>query len=509
NDNEFLAQKMVEDRNPSQDTVQISGHIVLQNVSYDKDVVEIKLPDTVDSVNNGGNFVKDVCVDEGALLYRNISEEKLVDKRSSPNFSYQMIGANSDIRYGKKDDPRKSIHELKPEAVVPVDVAPDCNNEKQYSSGKEYDLEGMITAGYIAGDPSDKKISLQELLRLESAEESRQAATINSESSEKHKRPLYEEAVGQASTNDRHEVQAIAPKTSEHVSSGVSSKDNTSGCSAMMAEDHDAAAALDVREPNKIDRYNPFVDHRSLEDTSEPECSIPAITDPASTEPICTVDNTDSFSDVASGSAGLNEVKIAESGVDAVSSSSSDIQSEKSDDHRESLASTSITGPVEETAVATSSSPKDVEPSDANGENEEKCASDGVTDVHASNQIDEENCIDTDDAISKSSALTWAVVEQTAPESSNSAARIGSGNPYEPNFFGPSIMSAPASISGHIAYSGNTSLRSDSSTTSTRSFAFPVLQREWISSPARMPKADRRRARPRRGLRKGLICCRF
>lgn len=176
---------MVEDKNLSQDTVQISGHDTLPNVSYDKDIVEIKLADTVDSDSCGGNFVKDVCVDEGALLHRKISEEKPVDK----------IDANS-IRYGKKDDSKKSVHTLKPEAVVPVDFAPDCDNEKRHSSGKEYDLEDQITTVYISGDPGEKKISLQELLRLESAEESRQASTMNSESSEKEKCPLDEE-VGQ------------------------------------------------------------------------------------------------------------------------------------------------------------------------------------------------------------------------------------------------------------------------------------------------------------------------
>lgn len=41
------------------------------------------------------------------------------------------------------------------------------------------------------------------------------------------------------------------------------------------------------------------------------------------------------------------------------------------------------------------------------------------------------------------------------------------------NFYGPSL-SGPKVTSGHIAYSGSISLRSDSSTTSTRSFAFPV-----------------------------------
>ncbi|KAL7181443.1 hypothetical protein ACSBR1_040350 [Camellia fascicularis] len=44
--------------------------------------------------------------------------------------------------------------------------------------------------------------------------------------------------------------------------------------------------------------------------------------------------------------------------------------------------------------------------------------------------------------------------------------------------------------SGSIAFSGSVSLRSDSSATSTRSFAFPVLQTEWNSSPVRMAKAE-------------------
>lgn len=187
---------MVEDKNSSQDTVQKSGHIILQNVSYEKDVVEIKLADTIDSDNYGGNFVKDVCVDEGALLHRMTSEEKPLDRRSSPNFSCQMIDADSDIRYGRKDYSRISVHELNPEVVSLVEFS-HCNNEKQHSSGKEYDLDDRIDTGFVAGNPSEKKISLQELLLLESAEESRHSATINPESSEKHKSPLHEEAVGQ------------------------------------------------------------------------------------------------------------------------------------------------------------------------------------------------------------------------------------------------------------------------------------------------------------------------
>ncbi|GER31884.1 18S pre-ribosomal assembly protein gar2-related [Striga asiatica] len=63
--------------------------------------------------------------------------------------------------------------------------------------------------------------------------------------------------------------------------------------------------------------------------------------------------------------------------------------------------------------------------------------------------------------------------------------------------------------SGPIALSGSLSYRSDASTTSTRSFAFPILQPEWNSSPVRMAKADRRHYRKHKGWRSGILCCRF
>ncbi|KAL5987467.1 hypothetical protein ACLOJK_035215 [Asimina triloba] len=66
-----------------------------------------------------------------------------------------------------------------------------------------------------------------------------------------------------------------------------------------------------------------------------------------------------------------------------------------------------------------------------------------------------------------------------------------------------------SSISGPLSYSGNISLRSDSSTASTRSFAFPVLHSEWNSSPVKMAKPDRRQLRKHRGWRMALLCCRF
>ncbi|CAH2045554.1 unnamed protein product [Thlaspi arvense] len=80
--------------------------------------------------------------------------------------------------------------------------------------------------------------------------------------------------------------------------------------------------------------------------------------------------------------------------------------------------------------------------------------------------------------------------------------------------FGETSFSAAdaVSISGHITYSGpiafsgSLSVRSDASTTSGRSFAFPILQSEWNSSPVRMANANKRR---QKGWRHVLLCCRF
>ncbi|XP_038680453.1 uncharacterized protein LOC119981394 isoform X2 [Tripterygium wilfordii] len=79
----------------------------------------------------------------------------------------------------------------------------------------------------------------------------------------------------------------------------------------------------------------------------------------------------------------------------------------------------------------------------------------------------------------------------------------------ETSFSATGPSSGVITYSGPITHSGSLSLRSDSSTTSTRSFAFPVLQTEWNSSPVRMAKADGRRSRKHGGWRQGLLCCRF
>ncbi|KAK8522694.1 hypothetical protein V6N12_056395 [Hibiscus sabdariffa] len=96
--------------------------------------------------------------------------------------------------------------------------------------------------------------------------------------------------------------------------------------------------------------------------------------------------------------------------------------------------------------------------------------------------------------------------EDTADQPFSSYLQRGYG---ESSFSAAGPVTGLISYSGPIAYSGNLSHRSDSSTTSTRSFAFPILQSEWNSSPVRMVKADRRQYRKHLGWRHCFVCCKF
>ncbi|WOL12331.1 hypothetical protein Cni_G21097 [Canna indica] len=92
---------------------------------------------------------------------------------------------------------------------------------------------------------------------------------------------------------------------------------------------------------------------------------------------------------------------------------------------------------------------------------------------------------------------------------SSSRCSLYHNNHGDINSIGPFYLSGPKASSSHIAFSGSISLRSDSSTTSTRSFAFPILQPEWNSSPVKMAKADQSHMRKHRCLRTRLFCCKF
>lgn len=100
---------------------------------------------------------------------------------------------------------------------------------------------------------------------------------------------------------------------------------------------------------------------------------------------------------------------------------------------------------------------------------------------------------------------------------SSSAGRSGKWNgfldadSFSAALSGPLTFSGPMSFSGnsgHGPYSGSVSHRSDSSTASTHSFAFPILPYEWNSSPVKMAQPDKRfMQRPWKRRLRSLFCC--
>ncbi|MCL7033991.1 hypothetical protein MKW94_015953 [Papaver nudicaule] len=136
--------------------------------------------------------------------------------------------------------------------------------------------------------------------------------------------------------------------------------------------------------------------------------------------------------------------------------------------------------------------------------------SDSVT-INPDSSPQLESVISEEQKLSELVALENPTVEDSLGELRSASSR----SLFSLHAHGESSFSAvdnPAALvtrSGRIAYSGSISLRSDSSTTSTRSFAFPILQSDWPTSPVRMAKADRRHYRKHQRWKFSLACCRF
>ncbi|XP_019149993.1 PREDICTED: uncharacterized protein LOC109146802 [Ipomoea nil] len=144
--------------------------------------------------------------------------------------------------------------------------------------------------------------------------------------------------------------------------------------------------------------------------------------------------------------------------------------------------------------------------SDAMPNNEE-----GISDKTSAAPASEVQCRNTEKTAENSRGNPLGPELQDVGNSEDKASAnfsIGSHDHGEASFSSVGPMSGLISYSGLIPHSGNISLRSDSSTTSARSFAFPILQSEWNSSPVRMAKGDGR-YRKNRGWMQGLLCCRF
>ncbi|KAL6652590.1 hypothetical protein ACP70R_011515 [Stipagrostis hirtigluma subsp. patula] len=500
----FLADQMVEQINQSENNFTKgehqnggkTGQTRIEDVSYDKDIVEIKLPDTVLSSDYGGHFVKDVCIDEGVLADQKTSTEKLVDQKLSPNFSSSMGDTNGNLREEIRVESAKSAHELKSQIVIlPALCATDGNTKEQYSSCKVHDLEGDNSAAVFA-DLNNEKLSPTQLLCHEDAKGCQQVDIVISDSSENQGSFLNGEPTHQVSSNDCHETGiGNASETSNTIHSDLLVESTADEFSAVTPEEV-ASAAFGKGGSNQVNHYNPFIAYGTLDDTWEPKYSLPAIVDDASIAPICPVEKTDSFSDLVNRTQrGFDSVEIAEAITeedrpDSAGASSSTLDvlaSEESIKQTESPKCEMRTDVAHGTGIATSLSTSNSEPSDVKSEFHPKCEIDGAQDVHDFNPRDVEvgtkTSEDKTDSKSSTHVQTEPVVQQNGLDSAKLTAQIGLRNPFESSFSGPSITSGPLTPSGHIPYSGNISLRSESSTTSTRSFAFPVTTERVEQQP--------------------------
>ncbi|OEL32578.1 hypothetical protein BAE44_0006406, partial [Dichanthelium oligosanthes] len=521
---EFLADNMVEQTNQAEHSFVKgehqnggkTGQTCIEYYSYDKDVVEIKLPDTILSSDYGGHFVKDVCIDEGVLPGQKTSTEKLVDQKVSINFD-SLEDTKGDLGEEISANSTKTALELKSQIVIlPVMCATDGNTGEQNFLYKERDLEGNNIAA-ISTDSNDAKLNPKQSLCHEGAQGRQQVDSVISESNENLEPFFNGEAAHQVSSNDCHETGiGIASETSNIIDSDLTVESDAADFSVVVPEEVVVSTALDKGGSNQVNHYNPFIAYGSLDETWEPNYSLPTLVDATSIVPICPVEKTDSFSDLVNRALEgfdpieIDEAIIEENRSDSVEASSStlDVQaSEQCNDQGESLTDDVKTDVAHEMGIATSLSTSNGGPSDV------KCETGSAGGINDFNPRDAEvgtkRSEDTTDSKSSPLVQTEPVVQQNGPDSAKVTAQTVIRNPFESSFSGPSITSGPLTPSGHIPYSGNISLRSESSTTSTRSFAFPVLQNEWNSSPVKMAKADRRRMREDRGWGYRILCCKF
>nr|XP_020398888.1 uncharacterized protein LOC103635325 isoform X4 [Zea mays]XP_020398890.1 uncharacterized protein LOC103635325 isoform X4 [Zea mays] len=199
------ADKMVEQTNQSEVSFVKAEHLNgskirqtgIEDYSYDKDVVEIKLPDTDLSSDYGVHFVKDVCIDEGVLPDQKISSEKQVDQKVSISFdSREEISADS----------TKTAHELKSKIVVlPVKCDTHDNIVEQNSSCKKRDLEDNNTTD-VSTESNDEGLNPKQLPFHEVAQDYQEVDSVISESNENQDRLFTGDATHQVSSNDCYEA---------------------------------------------------------------------------------------------------------------------------------------------------------------------------------------------------------------------------------------------------------------------------------------------------------------
>lgn len=419
----------------------------------DKVVTELELPEFEVCFNGDEDFhvVKDICIDDGLpSLSKALFEEGDICSSQAFNSTHSDLDVNNDVteENGKNAEPlvKGTNPFVECDSNIDIDIASKYGVETSDENGKEY-INETVNVG--------------------------NAASIFSVTN-----PFVE-------CDSRKEI-------TEKFGSNTLSEDEDKGFYEKV--DHEVPV---------LHVTNPFLEFDSEEDVAEISGSHSRIGDHE--------EDLDEIVNVDSDEKTMPETLVSMQKINAISSSEP-----FSDDKNEDQEQTDEDGNKEE------------HPSDSMTPTAEKLDDCSQIKVHFDSQVEslgisyssdssspetsgKEEDIEYTDRQRSGETLSMPIIDEEKEEN-QTASRVSFSSQYgfgETSFSAVGPLSDPISYSGQIPFSGSVSYRSDSSTTSTRSFAFPVLNTEWSSSPVRMVKADKRQFQKHRGWRALLLCCRY
>ncbi|XP_008809678.1 uncharacterized protein LOC103721303 [Phoenix dactylifera] len=499
----------------------------------DKTVTEIQPPEMIDCYKDGAcHNIKDICVDEGVCsLEKILVENDESSQRFPSSFNYTMESGNVVLSKEMTDGNTTTVHDSKSTSCEHL-ISVEKNALEEHFSGSLSKVGAKFdTTNPFVSDISDENISLNQFFPLfEFETDSQKVEPTNFDCSNDHKH------YSQSFSKVGNKFHATNPFLSDISDEKISFKQFLS----LQEVETDSLRV----EPTNIDcSKKQLADHQKFnQGTLEVEYSTTSVV------PSDARQSTQSNGSKENASICLSQGTLEDGCLTATSSSSDVGESEQSDGIKESPAKCSSKDTLEEGCLVGTSASYDVcESVESSGIKEKPakslsqgplkdvCSQDMAmpSDAKESNQSSgtmgnpanaelesgvsglasvggqegKEKIDRQQDGQAKNDPVTEEAVSDNATTSARSS--FVHNHHLDADFSEPVYMSGPISSSGHIPYSGSISLRSDSSTTSTRSFAFPVLQSEWNSSPVKMAKADRRHLRKHRGWRVGLLCCKF
>ncbi|XP_010928100.1 uncharacterized protein [Elaeis guineensis] len=496
----------------------------------DKTVTEIQPPEIIYK-DGACHNIKDICVDEGICsLEKILVENDESSQRFPSSFDDTVESGNDALSKEMADGSTTSVHDSRSTSYEHL-ISVEKNAMEHFSGSLSKVGANFDTTNPFISDISDENISLKQCFPLYEFEtDSQQVKPTNFDCGNDHKH--YSESLSKVGGKFR----ATNPFLTDISDETISFKQFLS----LQELETDSLQA----EPTNFDCSNEqLADHQKFyQGTLEEEYST------MSAVPADARQSTQSNGSKENASISLAQGTLEDGYLTAASSLSDVGESEQSSGIKESPAKSSSEDTLEEGCSVTTSALYDVSKSDESSGIKEKpdeglsqgllkdvCSQDMAlpSDIKESNEssrtmgnpanaelesgvsglasIGGQESKEKIDRQRDGQAKNDPVTEEAVSDNATTSARSSLVHNYhlDADFSEPVYMSGPIASSGHIPYSGSISLRSDSSTTSTRSFAFPILQSEWNSSPVKMAKADRRHLRKHRGWWLGLLCCRF